>query len=70
MKGLGLRLRLARKNKGITQLQLAALVHTNQHTISQYEIGSTGKFRPDINLLFRVAKALDVTVGWLLTGED
>jgi transcriptional regulator with XRE-family HTH domain len=63
---LGKKIRIARKRKKLTQTQLAYKVHTTQQTICDYELGKVGTGRPDINLLFRIAKELDVSIQWLL----
>lgn len=68
MDNLGHRIRIARKNKKMTQTELAEKVHTTQQTIGDYETGKVGTGRPDINLLFRISEELDVTIQWLLLG--
>lgn len=55
-----------RKEKGLTQLQLAEMLNVTDKAISRWE---TGKGLPESTLLIPLSKALDVTVNELLTGE-
>ena len=52
-----------RKEKGLTQSQLAALINVSNKTISRWE---TGEGYPEISLLLPLAKALGVTTDYLL----
>ena len=52
-----------RKEKGLTQAQLADLLNISNKTISRWE---TGEGYPEITLLSPLAKALGVTVDELL----
>jgi SOS-response transcriptional repressor LexA len=63
------RLKLARKTKNLSQIDLAGRLNCSQTDISRYESGERGAKNPDINLLIRLAKELGVTVEWLLTGK-
>ena len=63
----GLRLREARRAAGFTQTELAALVQVTQTTISCWELGET---EPNIVKIRRLARVLNVTVGFLLDAED
>jgi transcriptional regulator with XRE-family HTH domain len=65
----GKRLRMIRKLRKITQYELANLVHSTQGAISAYERGYRGYYRPDLRLVMRIAKVLDVNVTWLLFGN-
>ena len=55
-----------RKDKGLTQKQLADSLGVSNATISKWE---TGKGFPDISLLEPLASVLDVTVSEVLAGE-
>mgnify|MGYP001113321700 CR=1 FL=1 len=63
IKVLAKRLRQARKNKKLTQEQLAHLVKTTKGTISNYENEYS---TPSNEMLKDLAKALDVTTDYLL----
>ena len=56
-----------RKEKGLTQQELADMTHLSEKTISKWE---TGRGIPDIGNLQNLAKALDTTVIELLNGEE
>lgn len=58
------RLKLLRKQKGLTQQQLADLLNVSNKSVSRWE--SEGGY-PDIELLAELAKALGVTVDELLS---
>ncbi|MEM9067146.1 MAG: helix-turn-helix transcriptional regulator [Myxococcota bacterium] len=66
--GFSDRLREARKRQGLSQKALAERAKTRTMTINSWESG--GSKRPDQEILARVAKALDVSVGWLLAGDE
>ncbi len=55
-----------RKEKGLTQLQLAELLNVTDKAISRWE---TGKGYPDIELLQKIAEVLEVNLNELLNGE-
>ena len=57
-------LKKARERRKLTQQALADKVGVRQETIARLE---TGKRRPSMDLLQRLAKALKVKVGDLLT---
>ena len=56
-----------RKQKGMTQQELADILMITNKAISKWE---TGVGVPDISILKDLAKALNVTVDELLEGED
>ena len=62
----GPNLRQARLVAGFTQTELASLMDVSQTTISAWEAGET---EPSIAKLRRLARALDVTVSYLI-GDD
>ncbi len=55
-----------RKEKGLTQLQLADMLNVTDKAISRWE---TGKGYPDIELLQKIAVTLGVSLNELLDGE-
>jgi len=57
---------LNRKNKGLTQEQLAEKLGVTNKTISRWE---TGKYMPDLSLLKPLSEELGVTLNELLSGE-
>ena len=62
----GERLAALRKEKGMTQAQLAEILNVSNKTISRWE---TAEGYPEITLLVPLAKALGVTVDDLLAEE-
>lgn len=60
------RLKEARKQKKISQEKLSEMLNVSQSAISSYESGAR---KPDIDFLPQIAKALDVSVSYLL-GRD
>lgn len=63
---IGLRIRLGRERKGITQGELAKLVGANSdQQVSKWERGLT----PDTTFFLALGDALDVTLDWL-AGRD
>lgn len=65
-KTLGTFIALLRKEKRLTQKQLAELLNVSDKTVSHWECDETS---PDISLLPLLAEALGVTVDELLKGE-
>lgn len=57
---------LKRKEKNLTQGQLAEMLNISNKTISKWE---TGKSMPDYSLINPLCDALDVTVSELLEGQ-
>ena len=56
----------ARKEKGITQKELAEQLHVSDKAVSRWE---TGKNYPDVETLQSLAEVLQVSVGDLLQGD-
>jgi transcriptional regulator with XRE-family HTH domain len=56
-----------RENNKLTQEDLAAKIHVSSKAVSKWE---TGHGLPDISLLEPLARALDISVIELLSGED
>ena len=66
MRDIGANIRRTRVCRKLTQDDLAQTVHTTRQTISNYE---TGRSRPDVETLQRLADALGVELTELLDGE-
>ena len=66
MRDIGANIRRARVRRKLTQDDLAQTVHTARQTISNYE---TGRSRPDVETLQRLADALGVELTELLDVE-
>ena len=62
---IGIRLRSARREKGLTQDRLATEAGTNQAVIQKIENGKS--LRP--RLIMEIAEVLDVNPAWLQFGE-
>ena len=58
-----MRLKMMRKEKGITQTKLAMELNTSQNTISRYE---TGDREPGIRELIKIADYFNVSIDYLL----
>jgi transcriptional regulator with XRE-family HTH domain len=67
MSPISVRLRAAREEAGLTQLQLAERAGVRQATISELETGKTR--RVDLDVLDRLCAALGVAPGDLLERE-
>lgn len=59
-------IRRLRRERGMTQLQLAALLGISDKAVSKWERGLGG---PELGLLPSLAEALEVDMGRLLSGE-
>ena len=64
---VGLRIGKKRRDKGLSQVQLALELGVSLGLVGQYEVGTTG---PTIKRLEALAMVLGTTVEWLLTGND
>ena len=64
LKQLGERIRKIRKDKGVTQLQLAHRIGKDQQVIHRLEIGD---FNPTSYFLLEVAEGLEVALGEFFT---
>lgn len=60
-------LRTLRKEKGLSMKELGRIIGVAESTISQYE---TGKRQPDFETLLKLGEYFDVSVDYLLRGED
>ena len=56
----------ARKNKGMTQMDLAEKMNISDRTVSKWE---RGKGFPDVSLILPLSEALDLSVTDILSGE-
>jgi transcriptional regulator with XRE-family HTH domain len=56
-------LKRLRERRGLTQAELAAAIGVHRVTVATWE---TGRFRPSVDMLPRLAKLLDVDVAELL----
>lgn len=65
-KTIGSRIRKARCSFGITQEEFAERIGVNVGSVIRWESGSSKPSR----FLEQIAKALDVSTDWLLTGEE
>ena len=63
---IGVFLKVLRKEKGLTQEQLAEYLNTSRRTISRWE---TGRNMPDLDLLIELSDYYDVELRELLDGE-
>ena len=64
---LGERIKELRIQKGLTQLELANLLFVTDRAISKWE---QGRGNPDLTILPNLASCLNVSVDFLLTGEE
>lgn len=60
-------IRRLRESRGMTQEELAAVLHVSGKAVSKWE---TGQGLPDVALLEPLAKALDISVIELFSGQD
>lgn len=63
----GAMIRRLREAKGLTQEELAARLHVTSKAVSKWE---TAQGFPDISLLESLAKALDISIIELFSGES
>lgn len=66
METLNERIKKLRKEKGITQNQLADALGVTDKAVSKWEVGEAN---PDISLLVKISEIFGVTVDYLLTGK-
>ena len=66
METLNTRIKELRKEKGLTQLQLAELLNVTDKAVSKWEVGEAN---PDIILLPKISEIFGVTLDYLLTGK-
>ena len=66
METLNERIKQLRKEKGLTQSQLADELGVTDKAVSKWEVGEAN---PDISLLVKIAEVFNVTIDYLLTGK-
>lgn len=64
---IGQRIKELRNDCELTQKELAQLIGVAQNTITQYENGST---KPSLEVLVKLADALNATTDYILCGQD
>ena len=62
-----MRLKMLRKQKGISQLKLAMDLNMNQNSISRYE---NGERQADYRTLILFADYFNVSIDFLINGEE
>lgn len=67
MNTLGQKIRQLRKERGLTQTQLAEILSTSQDTVSLWEVG---KSLPDANNIIALCRYFEVSADYLLGLED
>src|SRR5690554_1677662 len=65
METLNERIKKLRKDKRLTQLQLANQLNVTDKAVSKWEVGEGN---PDISLLPKIAEIFDVSIDYILTG--
>lgn len=65
MRDIGKNIRTLRERRGLTQEELAQALFVTRQTVSNYE---TGKSRPDIDMLMKIAQVLETDVDQVLYG--
>lgn len=65
MRDISKNIRALRTAKGLTQEELAAALHVTRQTVSNYE---NGRSRPDIDMVLRIAQALETDANDVLYG--
>ena len=66
METLNERIKQLRKEKGLTQSQLADALGVTDKAVSKWEVGEAN---PDISLLAKISEIFGVTIDYLLTGK-
>nr|WP_308627655.1 helix-turn-helix transcriptional regulator [uncultured Eisenbergiella sp.] len=64
---LGEKLQYLRKEKGISQEQLAEQMTISRQAISKWELDTS---IPDVENIIQISKLFDVTTDWLLMGDS
>lgn len=63
----GARLKIFRKNKGITGIELARIIGISQGSLSDLERGKTN---PSLGTIQNLATKTDIDLVWLITGKE
>ena len=64
---IGIRIRARRRDKGLTQDELADQIGVSRSAVAQWETGRTGQITGNLS---RIAGSLDVSVEYLVYGDD
>lgn len=64
---IGERIRTTRRDRALTQDQLAGRVGVSRSAVAQWETGRTGQITGNLS---RIASALEVNVEYLMYGDD
>lgn len=64
---IGTRIRAARRDRGLTQDELAEQVGVSRSAVAQWETGRTGQVTGNLS---RIAGVLEVNVEYLMYGDD
>jgi transcriptional regulator with XRE-family HTH domain len=64
---IGTRVRAARRDRGLTQDELATLVGVSRSAVAQWETGRAGQVTGNLS---RIAGVLEVNVEYLMFGDD
>lgn len=65
MRDIGKNIKELRRKKNLTQEEFAARLFVTRQTVSNYE---TGKTRPDVDMIFRIAQVLDTDANTVFYG--
>ena len=60
-------LKLIRKQKKLSQLKVAMDLSISREALSYYE---NGKRSPDLSMLLKLSRYFNVSIDYLITGED
>lgn len=63
---IGKQIRILRKTAGLTQVELADILHRHRGALSNYELGIRA---PDIYILSDIADYFGVTLDWIAERE-
>lgn len=66
-RAMGRRIRAARVNKGLKQVEVATMLEITQGSLSQYELGRT---EPKASVLWKMSRLFGVSADWLLNLTD
>ena len=64
---IGARIRAERRDRGLTQDELARRIGVSRSAVAQWETGRTGQITGNLS---RIAAALEVSVEFLVYGQD